>query len=86
MTEYPDSGSTLTYKFWSIYLEKRYTGDRVWLCIPPHEDYIPEWYPSNALVKKHEEKILPPPSCWLLPEYEGMVYEKDFITAGKKTT
>jgi hypothetical protein len=59
------------YKFWSVYR----SGDkRCWLCIPPSKEYLPEGYPENA-VRKHKETILPPPSYWLEPEYEDIVYQ-----------
>lgn len=60
------------YKFWSIFDKDK----RGWLCIPPQEKYIPDWYPKNALVKKHEEELLPPQNYWLKPEYEDIVYSK----------
>jgi len=67
-------------KFWSIYVPKNYNAyhGQVWLCIPPHKKYIPDWYPKGALVKKHEEKWLPPPGYWLEEQYEAMVYEGRF--------
>jgi len=68
------------YKFWSIYNPNSthwlYGSGGGWLCIPPDKKYIPKWYPKNALVKKHEERILPPSSYWLKPEYEGIVYHQ----------
>ena len=74
------------YKFWSIAKVKTCCIDKkcvtcfgsnrdwVWLCIPPDERYIPNWYPNGALRKKHEEEWLPPPSYWLDPDYESIVY------------
>jgi hypothetical protein len=66
------------YRFWSIYVSYSwhwlYGDGGGWKCIPPDISYIPKWYPKNALVKKHEEEILPPPSYWLKPEYEEIVY------------
>ena len=61
------------YKFWSIAIKKGYKEcyEWVWLCIPPEERYVPNWYPSGALRKKHEEEWLPPPSYWLDPDYEN---------------
>lgn len=66
----------MSYKFWSIYNREYRNG---WLCIPPNKEYIPKWYPRNALVKKHEEEILPPPSYWLQYDYEDMVYNNTFL-------
>jgi hypothetical protein len=63
------------YKFWSIYNgNPEDIEDRGWLCIPPAKKYVPEWYPKGALIKKHNETILPPPSYWLRPDYESIVY------------
>ena len=74
------------YKFWSIAeafgccLEKTcltcFGSNRnwVWLCIPPNKKYIPEWYPKGALIKKHKQELLPPPSYWLEPDYKNIVY------------
>lgn len=65
------------YKFWSIYgTPNQEIEYRRWYCIPPHKKYIPNWYPKYALIKKHEEEFLPPPSYWLEDEYETIVYNK----------
>ncbi len=62
------------YRFWSI--ADNYGGSFVWLCIPPDKKYIPSWYPKGALVKRHEQEILPPSGHWLKPEYESIVYNQ----------
>ena len=65
------------FKFWSIYIpnnsNEEFNGH--WELIPPNEKYLPRNYPKNA-VRKHEEEYLPPPSYWLRPEYEEIVYTK----------
>ena len=63
------------YEFWSIY-DPSAPGGGGWLCIPPSEEYLPRDYPKNAICRKHKEAILPPPSYWLFPDYERIVYEK----------
>lgn len=72
------------YKFWSIATVRKCcinkdcliclgsNRDWRWLCIPPDEKYVPKGYPKGGL-KKHEEE-LPPPSYWLEPDYENIVY------------
>jgi len=71
------------YKFWSIYVPTAThwlygdnEGKGGWLCIPVGKKYLPDWYPKNALIKKHKETILPPPSYWLKSEYEEIVYNQ----------
>ena len=65
------------YKFWSIYgTPELKVEDRGWFCIPPDKKYVPDWYPKGALIKKHKEELLPPPSYWLDPDYENVVYQK----------
>ena len=70
------------YSFWSINTYKSFEG-WVWLCIPPDEKYIPSWYPKGAVVGKHKEKILPPLSYWLDPEYEKIVYQSALTVENK---
>jgi len=68
------------YKFWLICVpietssNEKKLREWKWLCIPPDEKYMPNWYPKGALVIKHETEILPPLSYWLKPEYEELVY------------
>jgi hypothetical protein len=67
----------MKYKFWSIYgCPEWKVEDRRWFCIPPDKKYIPDWYPKGALVKKHKEELLPPPSYWLDSDYENIVYHQ----------
>jgi len=72
------------YVFWSVNV-RVFTGTEyewVWLCMPPDEKYLPgkgdfnlrDTYPINA-VRKHKEKLLPPPSYWVKTEYEAIVYQ-----------
>ena len=65
------------YEFWSIYRshERHSMAEPKggWYCIPPSEEFLPKNYPLNA-IKKHEQELLPPPSYWLKPEYEAIVY------------
>jgi len=70
----------MKYKFWSVYIpnhNKKIRDDDYggWLCIPPNKKYIPSNYPKKALVKKHNDELLPPPSYWVKPEFESIVYE-----------
>ena len=76
------------YKFWSLAQVRSCcieescqvcfgsNRDWVWLCIPPNKKYIPEWYPKGALIKRHKERMLPPLSYWLSPNYESIVYSQ----------
>ena len=65
----------MKYKFWSIYIpnnsREKFKGH--WELIPPSKDYLPKGY-DEKYVRKHEDELLPPPSYWLKPEYEDIVY------------